>query len=64
MNKLKAYVLQDMGQTLWKRTRCWVSRRISGTMRWALRVLVDLGLRKIRLMTNNPRSSPPWTATT
>jgi 3,4-dihydroxy 2-butanone 4-phosphate synthase/GTP cyclohydrolase II len=55
--KIRAYSLQDEGLDTWKRIIDWASKPICGTTGVGIQILKDLGLREIRLLTNNPKKT-------
>ena len=57
MAKLQAYELQDVGIDTWKRIMLSGSRRIAGISALPAAILRDLGVNRVRLLTNNPRKT-------
>ena len=55
VDKIKAYALQDEGSTRSKPTSCSATRSTAREYGVGIQILKDLGLRKIRLLTNNPK---------
>ena len=55
VNKIRAYELQEKGRTPSRPTSSWDSRPICGITASARRSWPIIGVRKMRLLTNNPK---------
>jgi 3,4-dihydroxy 2-butanone 4-phosphate synthase / GTP cyclohydrolase II len=57
IEKIKAYALQDQGLDTVEANLAWATRPTARDYGVGIQILKDLGLSKVRLLTNNPKKT-------